>query len=214
MGSFVGSLEHAGSLSVYSVCKRTLDVLVSSVGLILFSPLMLMVGFGTKLSSPGPVFFKQKRVGLKGKQFDIIKFRTMDEGAEEILHSLPEFHSRTEPFVQLKNDPRVFSFGKLLRRTSIDEIPQLINVLWGQMSTVGPRPLIAYEVEHCNGKQLRRLTVKPGLTGLAQINGRNDTPFDERMEMDLEYMDNSSLWLDFKIIFKTLIKVLHGEGAY
>jgi len=214
LDSFVGSLEHRESISVYLICKRSIDIMVSVVGLILLSPLMLMVGFGIKFFSPGPVFFKQKRVGLKSELFDIIKFRTMDEGAEEVLHSLPEFHSRVEPFVQLKNDPRVFPFGKTLRRISVDEIPQLINVLWGQMSIVGPRPLIAYEMEHCNRKQLKRVMVKPGLTGLAQISGRNDTPFDERMEMDLKYMSNSSLWLDFKIIFKTLIKVLRGEGAY
>ncbi len=198
----------------YTVVKRSIDIASSALTLMLLSPLMLMIGFIIKLSSDGPIFFRQKRVGLCGQSFEIFKFRTMRVDAEEILHSLSEFQERDEPFVQLKDDPRVYPFGQVLRKTSIDELPQLINILWGQMSIVGPRPLIPYEVEHCNGRQLLRLDVKPGLTGLAQINGRNDASFDERMELDLEYVKKRSLVLDIKIILKTVSKVLRSEGAY
>lgn len=202
------------ALKPYHAAKRLIDIGLSAFALILLTPLMLMVGFIIKLSSSGPLFFRQKRVGLNGKLFDIFKFRTMVVDAEDILHDLEEFQERDELFVQLKEDPRVFPFGQVLRKTSVDELPQLINILWGEMSIVGPRPLIPFEVAHCDKGQLKRLEVKPGLTGLAQINGRNDASFEERMELDLEYADNQSFFLDFKIIVQTVIKVLRGEGAY
>ncbi|MDI6800285.1 MAG: sugar transferase [Actinomycetota bacterium] len=212
------SLEELGeekvALKPYVVVKRVVDILLSSSALMLLTPLMLMVGFVIKLSSPGPLFFRQKRVGLNGQTFNILKFRTMVVDAEDVLHDLEEFQQRDEPFVQLKKDPRIFPFGQILRKTSIDELPQLINILWGEMSIVGPRPLISFEVAHCDKDQLRRLEVKPGLTGLAQINGRNDASFGERMELDLEYARNRSFRLDLKIIMQTALKVLRGEGAY
>ncbi len=214
MDSLTGYLEQSRTLSAYLVIKRLLDVLGSVFGLMLLSPIMLMVALSIKLSSPGPVFFRQKRVGLNGDLIDVVKFRTMVVEAEDVLHKLPEFKERTEPFVKLKEDPRVFSLGRLLRKTSIDELPQLLNVLWGQMSLVGPRPLVDCELEHCNELQLKRLYVKPGLTGLAQIEGRTDITFEKLMALDLDYVKNRSLWLDVKILFKTVVKVIRREGAY
>jgi len=214
MNSLASYFERIWTVNTYMVFKRFADILGSILGLMLLSPLMLMIGLGIKLVSPGPVFFRQKRVGMDGELIDVVKFRTMCVEAEDVLHKLPEFKNRTEPFVQIKNDPRVFSFGQILRKTSLDELPQLLNVLWGQMSLVGPRPLVPYELEHCDCVQVKRLYVKPGLTGLAQINGRNDIPFDDRMSIDLEYVKNRSLWLDAKILFKTVVKVMRQDGAY
>jgi len=214
LSSLTSSLERIWTVNTYMVFKRFADILGSILGLMLLSPLMLMIGLGIKLVSPGPVFFRQKRVGMDGGLIDVVKFRTMCIEAEDVLHELPEFKNRTEPFVQIKNDPRVFSFGQILRKTSLDELPQLLNVLWGQMSLVGPRPLVSCELEHCDCVQVKRLYVKPGLTGLAQINGRNDIPFDDRMSIDLEYVKNRSLWMDAKILFKTVVKVMRQDGAY
>lgn len=214
MNSLTSSFERIWTVNTYMVFKRFVDIIGSVLGLMLLSPLMLMIGFGIKLVSSGPVFFRQKRVGMDGELIDVVKFRTMCVEAEDVLHKLPEFKNRTEPFVQIKNDPRVFSFGQILRKTSLDELPQLLNVLWGQMSLVGPRPLVSCELEHCDYVQVKRLYVKPGLTGLAQINGRNDIPFDDRMSIDLEYVKNRSLWMDAKILFKTVVKVMRQDGAY
>lgn len=215
MDSYPEKLEIEGvSTRPYYIAKRLIDVALSAFALVILTPLMLMVGFAIKLSSPGPLFFRQKRVGQNGKLFDILKFRTMVVGAEDVLHDMEEFYEREEPFVQLKDDPRIFPFGQALRKSSIDELPQLINILWGEMSIVGPRPLIPLEVAYCDQNQLKRLAVKPGLTGLAQINGRNDSRFDDRMELDLEYATNQSFRLDLKIAFQTVVKVLRGEGAY
>lgn len=214
MDVLTGYLERGLNINFYHAVKRLADIFGSAIGLMLVSPVMLLVSLGIKLSSPGPVFFRQKRVGIDGELIDVVKFRTMLVGAEDVLHKLPEFKERIEPFVKLKEDPRVFSFGQLLRKTSIDELPQLLNVLWGQMSLVGPRPLVSCELEHCNNLQLKRLYIKPGLTGLAQIEGRTDITFEKLMALDLEYVKNRSLWLDIKILFKTIAKVVLREGAY
>lgn len=184
----------------YHILKRTKDFVVSLAALILISPVMLLIALLIKLLSPGPILFLQTRVGRHGCSFKLIKFRTMHIGAKET--------------VQLKNDPRVFKFGKILRTTSIDELPQLLNVLKGDMSLVGPRPLIKEEIKCCNEYQLDRLIVKPGLSGLSQINGRGDLDFKNRMKMDVEYTKQMSLFLDLTILLKTIFAVLTRRGAY
>lgn len=184
----------------YHVLKRTKDFVVSLAALILISPVMLLIALLIKLLSPGPILFLQTRVGRHGCSFKLIKFRTMHIGAKET--------------VQLKDDPRVFKFGKILRTTSIDELPQLLNVLKGDMSLVGPRPLIKEEIKCCNEYQLDRLTVKPGLSGLSQISGRGDLDFKNRMKMDVEYTKQMSLFFDLTILLKTIFTVLTRRGAY
>lgn len=184
----------------YHVLKRAKDLIISLSVLILISPVMLLIALLIKLLSPGPILFLQSRVGRHGHLFKMIKFRTMHVGAKET--------------VQLKDDPRVFKFGKILRTTSIDELPQLLNVLKGDMSLVGPRPLIKEEIKCCNEYQLDRLTVKPGLSGLSQINGRGDLDFKNRMKMDVEYTKQMSLFLDLTILLKTIFTVLTRRGAY
>lgn len=198
----------------YPVAKRLLDLIGSSIGLFILSPIMFAIALSIKLASPGPIFFHQKRVGLYGKPFELIKFRTMYIDAEEDIENLAQFNERDDVSVQLKSDPRVFSFGKFLRILSLDELPQLINVLKGDMSLIGPRPLIPMEVESFDEEESKRLEVRPGLTGWAQINGRGDISFKERLAMDIEYVQRQSLLFDTLILFKTLIVVFHRKGAY
>lgn len=199
---------------IYPVVKRTADFIVGATGLLLLGPVMLAIAFGIKVSSPGPIFFHQRRIGQDGQPINIIKFRTMRTDAEQVLPDLPQFQTRSEPYVKLREDPRVFAFGKFLRTTSLDELPQLMNILKGEMSLVGPRPLISSEIEHCEGEQLKRLEVKPGLTGWAQINGRGNLTFEELLMMDLEYVKKQSLWLDLRILLSTMWMVLMRHGAY
>lgn len=199
---------------LYPIVKRIVDILIASAGLLLLAPIMLTIAIGIKLSSPGPIFFHQRRVGQHGRSFNVVKFRTMRTDAERVLETLPEFKNRTGPFVKLREDPRIYPFGKFLRLSSLDELPQLINIAMGDMSIVGPRPLIPSEIEHCEGEQLRRLDVKPGLTGWGQINGRTDVTFDDLMRMDLEYVSNQSFFFDLKILLLTVRQVLTGRGAY
>lgn len=201
-------------LRVYLACKRLLDISVSGWGLVLLAPVMLVIGMVVKASSPGPVFFRQKRLGEGGREFDLVKFRTMRPDAEKILHDLHEYRQREQPFVQMQTDPRIFPFGNVLRKTSLDELPQLFNVLFGQMSLVGPRPWIAADLSVASDEQRKRLQVKPGLTGLAQINGRGEVPFEKRMHFDLEYLSNRSLVFDAKILVETVKVVLTRRGAY
>lgn len=202
------------SMQIYLILKRFIDFSVCCTTLILLSPLMLVMALIIKIASPGPVLFKQKRIGLKGQQFDLVKFRTMRLDAETILKDLKEYQERDEPFVQMKNDPRVFPFGKLIRKLSLDELPQLLNILSGSMSLVGPRPLIKDDLTNCNKLQIRRLIAKPGLTGWSQINGRGDLPFDERMKMDIQYLRNRSLSFDTMVMLKTIWVVLSRRGVY
>jgi lipopolysaccharide/colanic/teichoic acid biosynthesis glycosyltransferase len=175
---------------------------------------MLFVAFVIKIVSPGPVLFKQKRIGLNGREFDLVKFRTMRHDAEEILSNLKEYHQREGLFVQMKNDPRIFEFGKILRKLSLDELPQLLNILSGSMSLVGPRPLIKDDLVNCNEVQLQRLKAKPGLTGWSQINGRGDLPFNDRMKLDLYYLERRSLIFDSLVLLKTIWVVLSRRGVY
>lgn len=202
------------SFNVYLIVKRLIDFSVAAVSLMLLTPLMLLIGSIIKIVSPGPLFFRQPRVGYKGREFDVLKFRTMIVNAEQIARLMPEFSDAEKPVVTLKDDSRIFVFGNMLRKTSLDELPQLFNVLIGEMSLVGPRPLIADEVAACNDRQKRRLEARPGLTGWAQINGRHDVDFGDKMEMDLFYMQKRSFWFDVGIMLKTLYVVMSRRGAY
>ena len=193
--------------------KRLLDLIVSSVVLVLLFPLLVVVALLIKMTSSGPVFFKQKRVGYNGRFFICLKFRTMVTNAEQLKDSLAELNEMDGPVFKIKDDPRATRVGKILRRMSIDELPQLINVLKGDMSLVGPRPPIPSEVEKYDLSWLRRLSMKPGMTCLWQVSGRNTISFEKWMELDKEYIDNWSLWLDLKILAQTIPAILKASGA-
>jgi exopolysaccharide biosynthesis polyprenyl glycosylphosphotransferase len=196
------------------VCKRLIDIVGSLIGLVILGPLVLLpAAIIIKLTSPGPILFGQKRSGLHGRLFTMYKFRSMVTNAEMLQAELAAYNEMTGPVFKMKDDPRVTPFGHFLRRTSIDEFPQLWNVLTGNMSLVGPRPPIPSEVQHYDPWHRRRLSMKPGLTCIWQISGRNHIGFDQWMKLDLQYIDNWSLWLDLKILARTLPVVLTGLGA-
>ena len=195
----------------YLVSKRIIDIVGSLCGIILLSPLFLIVAILIKLDDPkGKVFFAQERNGRYPKTFKMYKFRSMVHNAEELLKDLMDRNEQTGPVFKINDDPRITKVGKVIRKTSIDELPQLFNVLKGDMSLVGPRPAIPREVEQYNSYQMQRLAVKPGLTCIWQVSGRNNIGFDEWVEMDIEYIKTRSLWLDIKLIFKT-VGVLFGD---
>jgi exopolysaccharide biosynthesis polyprenyl glycosylphosphotransferase len=193
--------------------KRLLDATVSLVVLIALFPLMVVVAILIKLTSPGPVFFSQKRVGMNQRQFKLYKFRSMVADAEERKHELQHLNERDGPAFKIQNDPRTTRIGQFIRKTSIDELPQLFNVLSGEMSLVGPRPPLPEEVKRYEWLFRKRLSVKPGVTCIWQISGRNNVTFDRWMKMDHEYIENWSLWLDLKILLKTIPAVLFSRGA-
>ncbi len=197
------------------VTKRGIDIVGSLTLLLLLSPLFAVVAVMIKLKSPGPIFFRQERVGHNKRRFLLLKFRTMSKEAEKQQKQLEHLNEANGPVFKIKNDPRVTRIGRFLRRFSIDELPQLFNVLKGDMSLVGPRPLPVRDVEQIDRHwHKRRFSVKPGLTCLWQVNGRSNTSFDEWVRLDLEYIDSWSLGLDMKILMKTIPVVLRGEGAY
>jgi exopolysaccharide biosynthesis polyprenyl glycosylphosphotransferase len=194
--------------------KRTLDFAVSSFLLIVLAPLFVAVPVLIKFTSPGPVFFCQERVGLNKRRFRIYKFRTMVRNAEQLMAQLEALNELSGPVFKIKNDPRLTPIGKFIRRTSIDELPQLFNVLRGDMSLVGPRPMAVRDFEGFNEDwQRRRFSVRPGITCLWQISGRNLIPFQKWMELDLQYIEHWTLWLDLKILARTIPAVLKGIGA-
>ena len=193
--------------------KNLMDRVVAAVGLLITLPLLLVVALTIKLSDRGPVFFRQRRVGREGKTFHVWKFRTMYTDAEDRLASLVDENESDGLLFKIRNDPRVFRFGKWLRATSIDELPQLINVLLGEMSLVGPRPLPAEDGDFL-GDVRRRLLVRPGITGLWQVSGRSDLSWDEAVRLDLYYVDNWSLAYDLSILWRTVGVVLARRGAY
>lgn len=196
---------------LYSVTKRLIDIVGSLCGIILLSPLFLIVAVLIKLEDPkGKVFFAQERNGKYPKTFKMYKFRSMVHNAEDLLKDLMDRNEQTGPVFKINDDPRITKVGKFIRKTSIDELPQLFNVLKGDMSLVGPRPPIPREVEQYNSYQMQRLAVKPGLTCIWQVSGRNNIGFDEWVEMDIEYIKTRNLWLDIKLIFKT-VGVLFGD---
>jgi exopolysaccharide biosynthesis polyprenyl glycosylphosphotransferase len=196
--------------------KDTLDRIGAAILLVLSLPLWLVAILGIRLASKGPVFFRQERAGHYGKPFMMWKFRTMHIGAEDRRDELEASNEMDGPVFKIRNDPRIFKFGSWLRRLSIDELPQLLNVLRGEMSLVGPRPLPVYEIDRIEKHaQRRRLSVKPGLTCLWQVSGRNGIKnFEEWVALDLAYIDNWSLWLDLQILLRTLPAVLRGSGAH
>ena len=219
--SYIDHLDGIPVLTLHSapvdqwrlLAKRGIDVALSSILLTLLLPFFMVVALLIKIDSRGPVFFIQERVGLNKRRFKLVKFRTMVKGAEKFKKSIEELNEVSGPVFKIRNDPRVTGIGKWLRRTSIDELPQLINVLKGEMSLVGPRPPIPSEVEQYEREARRRLSMKPGITCLWQIKGRSNIPFEEWMELDKEYIDNWSLWLDLKILAKTIPAVIRGSGA-
>ncbi|MCH9015355.1 MAG: sugar transferase, partial [Gemmatimonadetes bacterium] len=193
--------------------KRALDVLLSAFFIILFLPVLIVTALLIKLTSPGPVNFSQERVGLNKKRFRMLKFRTMVVGAEQQQAALEHLNEAAGPVFKIEGDPRITPIGKFLRQSSIDEIPQLFNVLKGDMSLVGPRPLPLRDYAGFSEDwHRRRISVRPGITGLWQVNGRDHSSFDEWMKLDLEYIDRWSLWLDFQIMLKTVPAVLRGSG--
>lgn len=193
--------------------KRSLDIFISFFTIVLLSPVFLFTMIVIKLSSKGPVFFSQTRCGLNGRKFTLYKFRSMYVGADMRKKELKRQNEMNGPVFKMKRDPRVTPFGRFMRKFSIDELPQLFNVLKGDMSLVGPRPPLPTEVAMYQSWQRRRLSMKPGLTCIWQVSGRSRIDFDRWMEMDLEYIDRFSLWLDFKILFRTFFVVLTGYGA-
>jgi exopolysaccharide biosynthesis polyprenyl glycosylphosphotransferase len=197
-----------------SVFKRLLDIIASSALLLLLAPLLLIVTLLAKLDSPGPVFFVQERVGMNKRKFRMYKFRTMVINAEKLQLDLEKLNEADGPVFKIKADPRITRLGKYLRKASIDELPQLLNVLKGDMSLVGPRPLPLRDYQGFDEDRLRRrFSVRPGITCLWQVNGRSSTTFRKWMELDMQYIDNWSLWLDLKILAKTVPAVLGGSGA-
>lgn len=193
--------------------KRLLDVFGAGFGLVLLSPFLLIIALLIKLSSPGPVLFNQNRVGLNGRLFRFYKFRTMVPDAEAQKQRFQHLNEMDGPAFKIRNDPRVTPIGRILRKTSLDEVPQLINVLRGEMSLVGPRPLLPNDMTDAPHDHRRRMSVKPGLTCTWQVGGRNNVPFAEWMKMDLEYVDNWSFWLDIKLLVLTIPAVLSRRGA-
>ncbi len=192
--------------------KSIMDYCGAGIGLLTLSPLFLAIMAAVKLTSKGPAFFIQQRCGLYGRTFGLIKFRTMVENAEELKKELEKHNEMDGPVFKLTNDPRITPAGRFLRRTSLDELPQLLNVLMGQMSLVGPRPPLPSEVAQYEHWQRRRLSMKPGLTCIWQVSGRNNIDFERWMRMDLEYIDNWSLLLDVKLLLKTVREVVCGQG--
>jgi exopolysaccharide biosynthesis polyprenyl glycosylphosphotransferase len=209
------ALTVSGDREVWpALVKRVIDCVVSTVLLILLAPIFLLVGMLVKLTSPGPVLFRQIRVGLNKRQFNIYKFRTMVAGADQMQDRLLSMNEMTGPVFKIRQDPRITPLGKILRKTSIDELPQLLNVLKGDMSLVGPRAMALRDYQRFDQDwQRRRFSVKPGITCLWQVNGRNSIPFEQWMELDMQYIDGWSLWLDLKILVQTVPAVLRGTGA-
>jgi lipopolysaccharide/colanic/teichoic acid biosynthesis glycosyltransferase len=202
----------------YDKFKRYFDLIFSIFVLVLTSPIFLIVSFLIKITSKGPVFYKQKRLGKDGKIIEVYKFRTMVKDAdrilEEMLNKNPDLKVEFDKYFKLKNDPRVTTIGKLLRKTSLDELPQFINVIRGEMSVVGPRPVIQEELEYYGKYKEKLLSVNPGITGLWQVSGRADLPYSERVKLDMKYIDNKSFGLDLQILLKTFRVIFTGHGAY
>ena len=198
---------------IVSIPKTVFDKIGALVGIILALPLTFFITLAIKIEDGGPVFFKQIRSGINGRPFMFYKFRTMNVDAEDQKEALTNLNEMSGPAFKITNDPRVTLVGRFLRKTSMDELPQFYNVLKGDMSLVGPRPPLPSEVEQYEEWQHRRLSIKPGITCLWQINGRNNIDFDNWVNLDLEYIDNRSLWLDCKIIIKTIPAILKGDGA-
>ena len=202
--------ESTRGFSFYEAIKRLIDIICSFVGILVLSPLFIIIAIIIKFTSKGPVFFSQKRVGRNGKEFDMYKFRSMVVNAEELKEKLAAQNEMSGPMFKMKDDPRVTKVGKFIRKTSLDELPQLWNVLKGDMSLVGPRPSLPKEVAQFDEWMHKRLDVKPGLTCYWQVSGRNNIDFEDWMKLDVKYVEERNLWIDIKLIFKT-VGVLFGD---
>jgi len=194
--------------------KRSLDLIIASVGLVLAAPIMIVTAILIKLDSPGPVLFYQPRVGKWGKEFYCYKFRSMYIDAEERIKELRSRNEADGPIFKMKRDPRITRVGRVIRKLSIDELPQIFNVLKGEMSLVGPRPPLPREVAEYTYEQVGRLNAIPGITGLQQVSGRSDLDFKRWVELDLQYIEEQSLLKDIEILLRTIPAVILGKGAY
>lgn len=198
----------------YGYVKRTADIVISSVSIILLLPVFLIIALLIKIESKGPVFFVHTRIGKNGKKIKLLKFRTMVQNAEDLINNFtPEQMKEFKENFKLANDPRVTKIGKILRKTSLDELPQLFNILKGELSIIGPRPVVNEELEKYKENKEKFLSVTPGLTGYWAVNGRSNTTYEQRMQMELYYIDNVSCKLDIKIFFETIIAVFKKQGA-
>lgn len=199
----------------YEKGKRFIDIVGSTTGIVILSPILLVTAIAIKIEDPkGKIFFSQRRIGLNGIEFEMYKLRSMVYNAEELKKQLMKQNEMSGPMFKMKNDPRITKVGKFIRKTSIDELPQLFNVLKGEMSLVGPRPSLPHEVEKFEPWMLRRHEVKPGITCYWQVSGRNNIDFEDWMKLDIEYVNNRDLWVDIKLIFKTFFVLFGDESAY
>lgn len=198
----------------YRIAKRIGDVVLSAVALVCLMPVFAVISAAIYLEDGGPAIFIQERSGLDGRVFRMYKFRSMCREAPQLHQALLGKNELDGPAFKMKEDPRVTRIGRFIRRTSIDELPQLVNIIKGDMSIVGPRPLPTYETERCTPYQKQRMLVKPGLTCYWQVSGRSDVPFAEWIEMDLKYIKEAGFWVDLKLIVKTILQIIRGDGAY
>ena len=199
---------------VYLYVKRALDIIISLIGLILLSPVFIIISLAIKLESKGPVFFGHTRIGKNGKTIKIYKFRSMVQNAEDLIKNFtPEQMKEYKENYKLTNDPRITKVGNFLRKTSLDELPQLVNIIKGDLSIIGPRPVVAEELKKYEENIDKFLSVTLGLTGYWAANGRSNTSYEERMKMELYYIDNMSFMMDIKVFFKTIVSVLKKDGA-
>lgn len=209
-----GYRELLGKNVPYKIVKRTTDITLSAMAMVALMPLFLIISLAIKLESKGPVFFKHTRVGKDGKTIQIYKFRSMVDNAEDLIKKFtPEQMEEYKENYKLKNDPRITKVGKFLRSTSLDELPQLINIMKGDLSIIGPRPVVADELKKYGVNTEKFLSVTPGLTGYWAVNGRSCTSYEQRMQMELFYIDNISLKMDAKVFFKTFEAVAKRKGA-
>lgn len=200
---------------LYRIVKRCFDVVASSIAVVLISPILLIIAICIKMDDPkGPVFYTQTRVGKDGREFKIIKFRSMVSNADELLAKLKSKNEIHGAMFKMKDDPRITRVGRVIRKYSLDELPQLLNVIGGSMSIVGPRPPLVSEVAQYTPYDKQRLMVTPGATGMWQVGGRNDVDFAEMVELDLTYIQHRSVWLDLKIMLETVKVMLKPNGAY
>lgn len=200
--------------AVYKLIKRLMDVLLSAAALLVLSPVFLITAVVIKCEDRGPVFFVQQRAGKDMKPFSIYKFRSMYVNADEKMAEMMKHNEQTGHAFKIKDDPRITRTGKVIRRFSIDELPQLINIIKGDMSIVGPRPILTFQMEECSPYERQRLVVRPGLTCYWQIGGRADVTWEEWVELDLDYIEDMGLWTDLKMILRTVPVVFSGDGAY
>jgi lipopolysaccharide/colanic/teichoic acid biosynthesis glycosyltransferase len=194
--------------------KYSLDIILTLPALIMLGPIMLLLALVIKLDSPGPIIHRRRVMGMNGVEFDAFKFRSMYKNGDEILEAHPELQDELKKNFKIKDDPRITPIGKILRKTSLDELPQLFNVLRREMSLVGPRIITPAEVEKYEKWDLNLMTVRPGITGLWQVSGRSDVTYEERVRLDMHYIRNWTIWLDIQLLFQTIPAVFRSRGAY